>query len=260
MFPLSGVNPNDVTQGGFRFLDWTGDTYHPGIDFNTPGGPFSDRGAEVVACAAGIVRFVEVWDGSTKGFGTHVWVEHLGNVWTHYAHLGGAGVSPGLLIERGYPLGVCGGSGGWIDHLHFDVTRDRPPSWWVWPKHWPIAQVKALYVSPLAWIQEQDHLAELRRAEAVRAALEAEGVTTLAEMTEDQKRKVGQHLYGAAPFTLEHGIPQAYINALQLGRYLGAPSDGEADLGDSIYVQKFQKPGGEAVIVFTPDTGAFVAE
>lgn len=151
MFPLSGLDPADVTQGGYDFLQWTGDTFHPGTDLNTPGGPYSDRGVQVVTTCGGIVRFIERWDGMTKGFGTHVWVEHLGNVWTHHCHLGGAAVSEGVLLERGDPIGVCGGSGGWVSHLHFEVLRDRPWSWWLWPKGWPSGQVSSLYLDPLAW-------------------------------------------------------------------------------------------------------------
>lgn len=119
-----------------------------------------------------------------------------------------------------------------------------------------IGSVQALCLEPL-W---KEPAPADEPAPEVTAALEAAGVTNVAEMTEDQKRKVGQHLYGDVPFVLENGIPAAYIGALEQGKYLGVPAGGEAALGDEVYVQKFLASQKEAVIVYTPDTGAFVAE
>jgi chromosome segregation ATPase len=34
---LSGVNPANPTNGGYEFMEWTGDVFHPGIDFKAIG-------------------------------------------------------------------------------------------------------------------------------------------------------------------------------------------------------------------------------
>ena len=72
--PLQGLQPNDVLNGGYGFLDWTdaGRTPHPGADLNAGSGCNADEGLPVVAMLGGVVRAVLLWDGVSSGEGTHL--------------------------------------------------------------------------------------------------------------------------------------------------------------------------------------------
>jgi hypothetical protein len=63
--PLQGLDPNDVLQGGYGWLDLTdgGRTYHPGVDLNSGGACNADEGLLVVAPLAAVVRAVLPWTG-----------------------------------------------------------------------------------------------------------------------------------------------------------------------------------------------------
>lgn len=140
-WPLVGVDedaPGGVLQGGYDFLDWTGDTWHPGIDLNTPGGPHTDLGAAIVAPVSMTTRYVGLWDGVTKGFGNHVWGQTPDGTWLHFCHLDKVLTRDvGHTVGAGSVFATCGRSGGWEnEHCHFEVWKgpDAPPSWDFWPK------------------------------------------------------------------------------------------------------------------------------
>ena len=51
IYPLVDVDPANLTQGGYDYLEWVGDAFHPGIDLNTPGGAYTDLGTAVAVGA-----------------------------------------------------------------------------------------------------------------------------------------------------------------------------------------------------------------
>lgn len=158
--PLQGLNPADVLQGGYGYLDATdgGATYHPGADLNSGGSCNSDEGLPVVAMLAGTVRRVLYWDGWTAGEGNHLWLElddplAPGPTWTHYDHLLTFAVGEGQRVVAGQVVGYCGRSGGWdCAHLHTELLPAAPAQGWgQWPYGWPVEAVEAAYYWPRAW-------------------------------------------------------------------------------------------------------------
>jgi hypothetical protein len=163
MYPLDHCDDGDVLDGGYAFMQWTGSVWHPGDDNNAGDGGDADLGLPIRACEPGLVEFVQQWDGRTIGEGTHVWVRGL---WSgkhvHHNHLEKLGPAVGLdtRVERGTVLGYCGKSGGWRwAHDHFEVCREKPRSWWQWPKGWSRADVAAAYQAPAIYVREMDQRA-----------------------------------------------------------------------------------------------------
>ena len=171
LFPLEGCENADPLKGGFGFLEPIGDgqgTLHPGVDLNAGSGGDADCGQAVICPAPGVVRARVLWDGVTKGFGSHVWIEHESgagqpSVWTHYCHLATAPVPVGTRLAAGDVFATCGKSGGWPwCHTHFEVRRTPPPAWDYWPAGQSRAQVAADYLDPLAWLRslaQEDEMA-----------------------------------------------------------------------------------------------------
>ena len=160
--PLEYVDPSDPLQGGYGFLDWTdgGMTPHPGADLNSGGSCDSDLGVEVVASVAGVVLAALPWDGHTPGEGSHLWVYYddpvcIEPAYGHFDHLAAFAVYEGQRFAAGEPLGRCGKTGGWqCAHLHCELLRIKPQSWWQWPYGWSTAQVQGTYFSPRWWYEE----------------------------------------------------------------------------------------------------------
>lgn len=165
-YPLVGVDPSNVNQGGYLFLDDTGGATHvphPGVDFNAPHGAQADCGAICIAAAPGTVRFSGFSPGI--GFGHHVWIEQDGGEWTHYAHATARLVEDGDRVDQGTPVISCGPSGGWpFCHLHFEVRRSEPPRWDWWPSmaaDWAVLsaadrvrRVQEEYIDPVEWLAD----------------------------------------------------------------------------------------------------------
>jgi len=158
--PLQGLNPADVLQGGYGWLDATdgGATLHPGADLNSGGSCNADEGLPVVAPLAGVVQQLLYWDGRTSGEGNHLWLElddevAPGPTWCHFDHLQAFAVGPGQRVTPGQLLGYCGRSGGWdCAHLHLELLPAAPAQgYWQWPYGWSQAQVEAAYYWPRAW-------------------------------------------------------------------------------------------------------------
>ncbi len=75
--------PSDFTSPGWRYLQWTGNEWHPGIDINSP----DDDGKPVYAPVNGRVVFslgISKWQKVKKiilpiyhnsGWGNHIWIE-----------------------------------------------------------------------------------------------------------------------------------------------------------------------------------------
>ena len=157
--PLQGLNPNDVLQGGYGWLDRTdgGATYHPGLDLNSGGSCNADEGLPCVAPLAGIAR-ASLWSDGSPGEGNHVWLELddpmlPGPTWLHNDHLQVIAVSPGQRLVPGQPYGLCGRTGGWdCAHAHVELLKGPPAhGWYQWPYGWSREAVEANYYDPAAW-------------------------------------------------------------------------------------------------------------
>jgi hypothetical protein len=162
--PLQGLNPADVTMGGFTFMDVTADgVLHPGVDLNScpPGGTTcnADEGLPVVAMLAGVIRAV-LPDTGALGEGNHLWYEIADDLnpgptstWVHIDHLLRFACAEGQRVVPGQVIGYCGRSGGWsCAHEHLELLPAPPAQgWWQWPVGWSQAQVEAAYYRPKAW-------------------------------------------------------------------------------------------------------------
>lgn len=91
---------------------------HQGIDLA------ASQGQLVSTAAKGRVVFAG-WNGS---FGKQVVVDHGEGVVTRYSHLSELLVAPGLLLERGAPVGLAGSTGLSTGvHVHFELLRHGRP-------------------------------------------------------------------------------------------------------------------------------------
>lgn len=160
IYPLDGVISSDPLQGGFRYLEVVRDgvTRHPGSDFNTPGGAFTDLGAAVICPSPGVIAFRGFWDGATLNEGNHVWIAHDNGDYTHYDHLQTAPIGEGMRLERGSVFATCGSTGNSdYPHLHFEVWLGSvwgpPPSWTFWPKGYTLEWVRGHYTEPEGWLK-----------------------------------------------------------------------------------------------------------
>jgi len=165
MFPLEGVRESDPENGGFSYLDFSSfqGGYHEGTDFNSGIGPAGDLGADLLACADMILRASLV---NATGFGRHQWWEvikappHLIGSYVHYAHAESFLLDEGdigTIAYRGDKIGECGASGskGMHPHLHFVVTREKPPSWgWYGAPGMSRDAVQAMTWNPVAYCEE----------------------------------------------------------------------------------------------------------
>jgi len=166
--PLQGLDPNDVTLGGYTWLSPTDvvggvpQTLHPGVDLNScpPGGVGcnADEGLPVVAMLSAVIRKICPWDGYTSGEGNHLWYEVIdelapGATWVHYDHLLSFACTEGQRVTPGQVVAYCSRSGGWdCSHLHTELLPTPPAQgWYQWPFGWSRAQVEGAYYDPAAW-------------------------------------------------------------------------------------------------------------
>jgi murein DD-endopeptidase MepM/ murein hydrolase activator NlpD len=95
--------------------------HHKGVDIA------SDRGTEVLASAAGVVKKV-VNDNLHRGYGKHVIIDHGRGVETLYGHLSKVLVRQGDKVDRWKPIGLVGDTGlATGPHLHYEVIIDGEP-------------------------------------------------------------------------------------------------------------------------------------
>jgi hypothetical protein len=158
-WPLQGTDAANPLQGGYGFGDRTdaGATFHPGADGNAGGVCNADLGALCVAPCAGVVVAVLPWDGARSGEGNHAWFylddpKAVAPAWMHWDHLQAFRCREGERFAAGQVLATCGNSGRWpCAHLHLELAKQRPGSWWQWPRGWALAQMEAAYDRPGWW-------------------------------------------------------------------------------------------------------------
>jgi murein DD-endopeptidase MepM/ murein hydrolase activator NlpD len=235
--PLSMLDPTDVLMGGYGWLDPTdgGATPHPGVDLNSPHGGSgtgcnADEGLPVVAPVAGVVRATIFWDGSTPGEGNHCWIEldapeqswTGATTWLHVDHLKMIYCGVGGRLAAGDPIGTCGRSGGWdCAHLHCELARARPASWWQWPYGWSRAQVEAAYYSPVEWFRATVTLA---------GAMHGGGTQEMAILSGAQQAAIATALFAPYPFNPDTAIGGGWLAEWRAGRYRGPPTAEEQDV------------------------------
>jgi hypothetical protein len=226
--PLQGVNPADVLQGGYAFLDVTdgGATLHPGADLNSGGSCNADEGLLVVAPLAGTVRAVLPWDGSSSGEGNHVWVELddpclPGPTWLHVDHLFDIACAVGQQLLPGEPIGLAGRSGGWeCAHLHTELLTGPPhDGWFQWPYGWSRAQVEAAYWPPLAWWQAATALVLAEGHEPI----PPEVVEAMNDWELTNYVLAQLYEWAQLPFDPESGMAKTWVAALRAGVYARRP-------------------------------------
>lgn len=86
--------------------------FHAGIDIGVP------IGTPVAAASDGHVLFA----GEASGYGTAVYIQHLGGLVTRYGHLSKVMVRRGQQVDRGERIALSGNTGNSTGpHLHFEV-------------------------------------------------------------------------------------------------------------------------------------------
>ncbi len=82
-------------------------------------------GTKVLASRSGLVRYVS---STLPGMGSVVILDHGGDHWTFYGHLGKITVQAGTRVQRGQAIGTVGRTGrAATDCLHFRIYRNGRP-------------------------------------------------------------------------------------------------------------------------------------
>jgi murein DD-endopeptidase MepM/ murein hydrolase activator NlpD len=223
LYPLAGTAAVDPTQGGFTFLEWTGDTYHPGVDLNAGGFCSADAGAAVLA-PVGFSCVYAGWHVTStgRGFGWHVWGKADTGHYLHFCHLQAApSCAAGDYVPRARVFGLCGKTAGWgCEHVHFEVRHARPVDWDFWPQGLTKATVAAQYLDPFMYLA----------AVAAPTAEEADvPILSEAQLVAVQAGAWGEHWASTDP---DFAIPKAWRAEVQAGRSPGRPVTGEQDVPD----------------------------
>jgi hypothetical protein len=231
--PLVGVNPNDVLSGGYGWLDWTdgGVTPHPGLDLNSGSGGNADCGLPVCAPVDCVVEAVLPWTGGS-GEGNHLWLRTEDNrcvapAWVHYDHLQAIHVGVGQVVLAGQTVALCGATGGWDwCHLHLELAKERPASYFQWPYAWSRAQVEAAYHDPSAWYW----------ATVAKAGEGAPPPEEVLEVLNDWELAhwIMPELWGWAgiAYNPEALTSKAWLEELRQGRYRGRPRTADRPYGE----------------------------
>lgn len=144
------TDPNN--RNGYDWLDWYGNGYHPGRDYNRGSGS-DDYGDSVMSVADGIVTYTQK---QNSGFGNHLFIKHDVNhkkfgkidVWSHYAHLKDILVKVDERVKAGDQIATVGNTGAsTAPHLHFEL-RKRPLGENFYPNGKSKQWVKNNYYSP----------------------------------------------------------------------------------------------------------------
>lgn len=108
------------SQGNAQGPTHTG-SLHYAWDFNWGSG-WDDFGKPVCAPAGGVVNFAG-WAGG--GWGNVVIIDYGSGEFGRLAHLDMIFVNQGAGVVAGQVIGLCGGSGGWSPHLHYQTENSN---------------------------------------------------------------------------------------------------------------------------------------
>lgn len=74
----------------------------------------------------------------------------------HFAHLSKIATTLGKYVKRGELIGYVGNSGNSTGaHLHYEVTKNKPVTWWKYVKGMTLAQIKFVYTDPAVFIKNK---------------------------------------------------------------------------------------------------------
>lgn len=235
--PLQGLDPANVLQGGYGWLDATdgGMTYHPGLDLNAGGSCGADAGNAVVSPLAGVVRATLWWDGYTPGEGNHLYIELddpccPAPTYVHFDHLLVIDVVVGQRVMPGQPVGACGKSGGWdCEHLHTELLKSSPQyGWYQWPFGWSKAQVEAAYHNPTDWWNASSALVLAEGGHPIPPQPpEVAMILTGAQQAAVQAAVWGEYWN---PDMADFALPTAWREEWKAGRWRGQPISTEQDI------------------------------
>lgn len=256
IYPLAGCEDGNVLDGGLDWLDVNQDTgdRHYAVDLNAGNGGDADLGLPIYCPADGWVRFRHVWNRQTYGEGTFLGIEHDNGNCTRYLHLDQAPIGEGKRVTRGAVIATCGKTGyqRWA-HLHFEVLKSLPASWWQWPGKWSQEQAERVYLNPHVWLREQKTRADIA------AAVTNAGVPTMKDLNPVQRAALGQLLWDQIPYGHGNAIADAWLERLiadGADAHQGVPLIGEHDLGDGAAAQIFQRHNGQKrLAVWEPSSG-----
>ncbi len=239
-WPLAGTASVDPTQGGYTYVQWTGDVYHPGVDLNAGGFCAADAGAAVLApVGVSVVHVGYHVTSSGRGFGHHVWGKADTGHWLHFCHLQAApSCAAGEYVPRGRVFGLCGKTAGWgCEHVHFEVRHARPPGddWGFWPTGQAKATVAAQYVDPCMYLAATSPAA----ADPGEEVSQAMPILSEAQLVAVQAGAWGDLWAQVQP---DFAIPKAWRVEVQAGRSPGRPVTPEQPLpdGSGAMVQFFE--------------------
>lgn len=239
-WPLQATNPLDPLMGGYGFGDRTdgGQTFHPGADGNARGVCDADLRLPCVAPCDGVVVAVLPWDGRTGGEGNHIWcylddARAIAPAWMHWDHLDQIRCTEGMRFKAGQVLGTCGKTGFWLcAHLHLELAKARPGSWWQWPRGWSLSQMEAAYYRPGWWFP-----ASSDKAGAMAGEAPAEEIPV--DTTPLERRAMAPYFatYGIAP-NMETAIMKRACLAYKRDETTGPCLTDEYPWGDQGYVRQ----------------------
>ena len=146
-FPVGAPDGKNYSHGitgvpgtGWDFLEYNGEVFHPGEDWNGENGEDSDFGDLVYAISNGRVVAAKFYKGN---LGNVIVIEHRlqdgSTVWSQYAHLNEILVKENDLVKRGQKIGTIGkgGNNNLPAHLHFEIRKNL-----LNPNAWPYGQSK----------------------------------------------------------------------------------------------------------------------
>ncbi|MDD4778786.1 MAG: peptidoglycan DD-metalloendopeptidase family protein [Fermentimonas sp.] len=177
-FPVGAPDGKNYSHGitgksgtGWDFLEYNGEVFHPGEDWNGKGGGDSDFGHPVYAVSNGRVIYAANYTSThpKAGWGNIVLIEHKFQngtlVWSQYAHLNNISVNEGNTVRRGQQIGTIGkGAKNYPAHLHFEIRKNNLTAG-AWPSGKSKEEIHKDYFRPSEFINATRPQTELDKAE-----------------------------------------------------------------------------------------------
>jgi murein DD-endopeptidase MepM/ murein hydrolase activator NlpD len=147
--------PMEYTHFGWKYLQLNNlGQLHPGWDLNF-GAPYDDLGMPVYAMTSGVVVHAK-YEGT--GWGNLMVIEHKIEgqepMWTRYGHLQSMNYKKGDIVADNEVIGKCGGTGGVVPHLHWDLIIKKLPSWTKYTTGMGTNEVKEYYEDGIKFVEE----------------------------------------------------------------------------------------------------------